>query len=181
MKERWVPVPGYEDLYEVGSLGGVRRRGGAVPFTSKRGTNGYLYIDLSRGGKKTRFLVHRLVATAFLGLCPSAAHQVNHRDADRANNAPANLEWVTGRENVQHAILLGHVGGRPMPGAENPRARLTWESVREIRALRGHVGARRLACRYGVSRSAIQWIHQGKHWKSPDEWPADLRVREVPV
>ena len=50
------------------------------------------------------FLVHRLVAAAFLGRAPSPAHwMVNHLDSDRCNNHVSNLKYVTPGENVRHA------------------------------------------------------------------------------
>lgn len=50
-------------------------------------------------------LVHRLVARAFLEP-PTAGGRtlVNHIDGNRSNNAVANLEWVTYRENALHAF-----------------------------------------------------------------------------
>ena len=50
------------------------------------------------------FLVHRLVAAAFLGRAPSLEQWVvNHVDNDRCNNHVSNLEYVTPSENAQHA------------------------------------------------------------------------------
>lgn len=171
MSERWRPIVGYEGVYEISDFGRVRRCSGGQGaivgrvLTCKRGTAGYLHVDLSIGDQKTRFLIHRLVATAFIGPRPSDSHEVNHRDAVKTNNAATNLEWLTRQENIAHAGELGLYGGRPLPGSSNGRAKLTDFQVAEIRSLKGIVGARRLAERFGVSRSAIQFIHQGKHWK----------------
>lgn len=44
--------------------------------------------------------VHRIVATAFLGMPPSAQHVVDHIDANKRNNRPENLRWVTRLENI---------------------------------------------------------------------------------
>lgn len=44
--------------------------------------------------------VHRIVATAFLGIPPSSQHVVDHIDTNRRNNRPENLRWVTKLENA---------------------------------------------------------------------------------
>jgi hypothetical protein len=49
-------------------------------------------------------------------------------------------------------------------GEANPAAKLTWEQVREIRALRGQVPTIELAAAHGVSQMAIQRIMNGKTW-----------------
>lgn len=166
----WKDVPGYEGVYEVSNTGRIRRVGrarGATPgrILTVKTANGYSYADLSLGDKKVRYLVHRLVALAFLGLPPTPSSVVNHKNCDKLDNRPENLEWTTYLGNARHAVAHGRVGGKPSPGESNGRAKLTHQQALEIRALRGIVGARELARRYGVSRSAIQFIHQGKHWR----------------
>lgn len=61
--------------------------------------NGYVGVRLN----KKSYLVHRLVAQAFLGLDPSTNLQVNHINGDKMNNNVNNLEIVTPSENVIHA------------------------------------------------------------------------------
>lgn len=133
-------------------------------LTQKKATNGYRHVDLSREDRKVRFGIHRLVAYAFIGPPPTVDHVVNHLNGAKADNRSENIEWVTRGENVSHGYRTGLNPGPDVKGARNPRAKLTQEQVAEIRALRGIVGARTLAVRFGVSRSAIQFIHQGKHW-----------------
>ena len=170
VSEEWRPITGYEGVYEVSSLGRVRRiasgqgaTAGRV-LTEKKATNGYRHVDLSKSDYKIRHRIHRLVAYAFIGPPPTPRHGVNHIDGDKTNNRPSNIEWATQSENVSHAYKLGLNPGPDVKGAKNPRAKLTPAQVEEIKALRGVEGARVLARRFGVSRSAIQFIHQGKHW-----------------
>ena len=45
-------------------------------------------------------MIHRIVATAFLGEPPTEQHIVDHKDTNRHNNRPENLRWFTKLENV---------------------------------------------------------------------------------
>ena len=62
----------------------------------------YLFVYLSdRHKKKKKFYVHRLVATAFI---PTDDYtlQVNHINRNPLDNRVTNLEWCTGRQNMDH-------------------------------------------------------------------------------
>lgn len=52
------------------------------------------------------FLIHRLVAQEFIPN-PDGKQVVNHKDADKTNNKIENLEWMTAKENGQHAYSHG--------------------------------------------------------------------------
>jgi hypothetical protein len=166
--EQWLPVRGYEGLYEVSSRGQVRRIGtgcGSVPGRILRLTKhpqGYQAVSLSSGNHRQTFLVHRLVAAAFLGPVP-AGHEVNHKDGDKRHNCPGNLEYVVRERNIQHAMETGLMN---LHGADNPAARLTAEQVVAIRAQHdaGGSGYKRLASEYGVSWGAIRQIVKRRSW-----------------
>ena len=109
MQEQWKDINGWEDLYEISSLGNIRSK-----RTNKirvLGTNnfGYQTIRLYDGCRIEKFLVHRLVAKAFIPN-PENKEQVNHIDGDKTNNAVNNLEWCTQSENEIHAIKNGLKG-----------------------------------------------------------------------
>lgn len=59
------------------------------------------YFSISLGGKN-RYLIHRLVATAFIPN-PLDLPQVNHKNGNGLDNRAENLEWVTNRDNALHA------------------------------------------------------------------------------
>ncbi len=185
MPERWQPIPGYAGLYEISDQGRVRRCGGGRGasrgrvLTSKRATNGYRHVDLSRGDMKVRFGIHRLVAMAFIGPAPDANAVVNHLDGNKARNVPDNLEWCAAGENNRHAYRTGLRQPPNVRGALNPRARLSASEAAEIRALRGTERQCDTAARFGVARSTVQAIQSGRNWRTA-EWPADLRIREFP-
>lgn len=70
--------------------------------------NGYQIVNFVNGRKNNKtyrvgVTVHTLVARAFVsGYKPGL--QVNHIDGNKKNNKASNLEWVTGKENIEHAI-----------------------------------------------------------------------------
>tara|TARA_R110002126_G_scaffold270731_1_gene414538 strand:+ start:260 stop:760 length:501 start_codon:yes stop_codon:yes gene_type:complete len=63
-------------------------------MTPLKNNHGYLVVGLTVNKKTQNFLVHRLVATAFIEN-PKNLPFVNHKDRDRSNNNISNLEWCT--------------------------------------------------------------------------------------
>lgn len=109
-KEIWKDIKGYDGLYKVSNKGNVRSldridslwrliKGKLLkPWITK---NGYVIIKLGR--KHKHFLVHRLVANAFIPN-PYNKPQVDHINSDRSNNNVSNLRWVTQTENNLNPI-----------------------------------------------------------------------------
>lgn len=108
----------YEGLYEVSNLGNVRSLARMTPsrwgnmklspgglLSPEVHRLGYKRVHLSKKSVRTKFLVHRLVATAFVK--PNGKPHINHIDSDRGNNRVDNLEWVTPKENSEHAVRAG--------------------------------------------------------------------------
>ena len=119
MEEIWKDIEGYEGIYQVSNLGRVRSldryytkphpRNGVPTKYFKRGSiitnhtlrNGYTNVMLKFEGGKKNFMVHRLVAKAFVpGYFEGA--DVNHKDCNRQNNHADNLEWMTRRDNLMY-------------------------------------------------------------------------------
>lgn len=71
--------------------------------------NGYVSFNITLpDGKKKRIYAHRAVASAYIkNDSPSTKIEVNHIDGDKNNNCVDNLEWVTSKENAQHALKTG--------------------------------------------------------------------------
>lgn len=105
--------------YEVSNTGKVRRCGSDKDH-SVRDKKGYLTTDLYFGGERKTARVHRLVAEEFIPN-PHDKPCVNHIDGNKHNNNASNLEWVTKKENVNHAWANGLAKpSRSMLGRKNP-------------------------------------------------------------
>jgi hypothetical protein len=112
--ERWLPVVGWEDIYEVSDRGRVRRCGahnvGRWPpgriTTGTANAQGYRRAMLQQGERRSTPAVHRLVLEAFIGPCPPG-HEVNHKNGNKADNRLVNLEYLTPPANSQHAVDTG--------------------------------------------------------------------------
>ncbi|CAM0029156.1 HNH endonuclease [Vibrio phage D530] len=88
--------------YMISSHGRVMniKRGKFMALGTKKA--GYKQVGLTVGGKRVWFLVHRLVAQAFIPN-PEGKPEVNHKDEDKANNFDWNLEWMTEQENTEYS------------------------------------------------------------------------------
>lgn len=62
---------------------------------------GYKKIRLTINDVGRNFLVHRLVAEAFIPN-PENLPQINHKNSDKADNRPENLEWCTNSYNYHY-------------------------------------------------------------------------------
>lgn len=85
--------PKYKNVWEVSTLGRVRRNG--ILKTPKEKTGGYLVIKNKR--------LHRIVAETFIPN-PDNKPCVDHIDGDKKNNSVSNLRWVTHKENNNNPI-----------------------------------------------------------------------------
>ena len=171
IREEWRPVIGFEQEYEVSSLGRVRSsgrmvraRGGSTQWRRGRmlsprvSTQGYTRVALSRRSKREEAPIHRLVAEAFIGPRPER-NDINHKNGVKDDNRVSNLEYVTRGENLRHAYGTGL---RPPTYGH---ALLTTEQVRYARKVHGSLTARQIAAELGCSVSAVWRLLNGTTWR----------------
>jgi len=165
-EERWLPVVGYEGIYDVSDWGNIKRVGASSGATIGRIlkpliTYGYKHVGLHKNGKHRQARIHRLVMYAFVGPCPKGK-QVNHKDGDKLNNHLWNLEYVTAGENTRHALNLGL--RVPLRGEDNSRSKLKEDNVHKIRKLLGKETQTAITAMFNVSRRNISHIASGSTW-----------------
>ena len=128
---RFLPVKGYEGLYEVTEIGQVRsierkiqgKDGAVYPFKGRilcphtHKDTGYLQVSLWKENKGTQQYIHRLVAEAFIPK-DEGRDFVNHINGNKQDYNLSNLEWCTRSENMLHST---YVLGNPKP--PNPKGK----------------------------------------------------------
>ena len=173
--EKWLPITGYEGLYEVSNTGKIKSLGRYKSF-GNRGSKvwmdekiliprkdkyGYCIVQLCKNGKKKFAKVHRLVATAFVDN-PKSKPFVDHINTIKNDNRVENLRWVTSKENSNNPITLK----RNRKLKHNKRKVICLETQKIYNSIKeaGEI--------IGISESSIVCCCQGRnltakglHWK----------------
>lgn len=107
--EQWKTIKDYEGLYEVSNIGRVKslKYGKEKILKSYIANTGYLVVTLCKNNESKHFMVHRLVAFAFVDGWFEGA-EIDHIDTNRENNIWTNLRWVTHRGNMNNELTLQH-------------------------------------------------------------------------
>lgn len=162
MEEVWKTIEGFNNHYSVSTLGRVRRD---APGKSTKSGNflkprirpdGYTEAHLSFKNISKLIYIQRLVAIAFIGK-PDFGFEVNHKDGDKKNNRLDNLEYVTRKTNIIHAIKNG---------LRHNCSKLKKEDVLNIRRLiKNKIKTmNEIASIYKISPSAVSNIKNRKTW-----------------
>lgn len=115
-KEEWKSIndPALKDMYMVSNCGRIWSAARNQEMKQSQNKHGYLRLSLEVSGKTKEYKVHRLVAKTFIPN-PLNLREVNHKDGNKTNNNINNLEWVTPKENVNHAYANNlHSNVRPI-------------------------------------------------------------------
>lgn len=175
MEEFWKDKKDYEGLYQISNWGRVKsldrwvkscygtkqlKKGQVLQIYND--LNGYSCVRLSKDGKHTNFLVHRLVAEAFIDN-PDNLPCVNHKDEDKQNNHYLNLEWCTHKYNVNY----GNRNKKVAEKLSKPVLQYTldgqfvkeWKSIKEC-GRNGFVSANIYKCCNGKRKK-----HKGFIWR----------------
>lgn len=161
----WEPIPGY-GRYEASENGLIRstdykRTGNPKIIKPSKSKCGYLKsMFLRDDGKYCTRPVHYMVSLAFFGQRPKGT-EINHKNGEKTDNRPENLEYVTKSENVLHAYRNGLMTKKR--GSLNGMSKLTEDDVSQIRAYREkfvgrYYGIKKLAEECGISEAQIKDI-----------------------
>ena len=142
-------VCGYEGLYAVTTLGRVwsYRKKKYMKFRIDK--KEYSNVIFCKNSKRTEIRVHRLVGLAFIENLQGKP-QINHKNGIKSDCRVSNLEWVTARENIQHASDMGL----------NKTYKLTYDDKVLICKIHRtfEISQKRIADIFGVSQPAIHYI-----------------------
>lgn len=156
-EEVWVNVKGSK-FTEVSSLGRFRTsffKKGVTICKQHISKTGYLALRIN--GKTQR--AHRIIATAFIPN-PLNLPQVNHIDGNKLNNNFNNLEWVSNKQNSEHAWKNGLI--KRQFGEKTSKAILTNEDA--INIVNSNSTDKEIAILYNVHDTTINSIRCGKNW-----------------
>jgi len=182
MLSEWRGIPGFS-CYEVSEFGhirrslstpttgkvGYRKRPGALLKAEKTKQGYNRFFLLADNGRLKKIFVHRVVALAFIGPCPSEKHLALHWDDNPRNNHYSNIRWGTTKDNYKDAVRNGKsvlICGVDARGEKNAAARLTNKKVLQARRLffSGKEKLTTLAQEAGVALSTMSKAINGKNW-----------------
>lgn len=166
MLEVWLPVLGYEGLYEVSNFGNVK----SLARIDHRGRNwkesiiggmrksGYMICTLSKKGKKRQIFIHKLVMEAFVGKKPFFNSAICHGDGNPSNCNLINLRYDTPKGNSGDTIIHG----RTNRGYKHWSNKLTNDQVLSI--YKDNRSCFIISKEYPVSETSIRDIKTGRSW-----------------
>jgi hypothetical protein len=157
--EDWRYVPHYEGIYIVSNRGRIRSFVRKSYVILKPVANGSGYYQVTLLSK--RFLVHRLVAIAFLERI-EAKDVVNHLDSNPGNNYWWNLEWATCLENQIYSGAFGN--GYKKKGSNNYQAKINELTARAIVCLYKEFKPKQISRILGIPVKYIYRVVGGKTW-----------------
>jgi hypothetical protein len=175
LSEEWKAVVGYEGLYEVSSQGSVRSLDRTVLYPNgkpNRNFKGkllkqclnvkqrYYGVRLSKQGKTKLWLIHQLVAAAFLGNKP-ADHVICHGPKGHLCNEINNLSYGTFSQNAKDQWR----DGTKIYGEKVFNSKLTAKKVLQIKKLRkSGKTLTELSQKFAISPQRICDIMSGRGW-----------------
>lgn len=97
--------PNIKDCYWINDKGEIHNKNTGNKISYKVERDGYVRVSLMKKTGGTTYLqIHRIYMMAFKPNNNMEKLQINHIDGNKQNNNLDNLEWVTPKENIAHAI-----------------------------------------------------------------------------
>lgn len=162
--EIWKDIENYEGVYQVSNYGRIKSFAQKslgkikIPHILNKG---YLRIGLDKNANEVLYLVHRLVAMAFIPN-PFKKPQINHKNSNKQDNKVQNLEWCTNGENLKHSYSMGiHC----QDGMKNNNVKLNELQVRVIRKCKD-IDNVKLGKIFNVNNTTIGRIKRKTTWIS---------------
>lgn len=114
LDEEWLPIQGYEGLYDISNYGRVRshdykKRGETRILSTHARLGYYVKVGLRTGNTRRYYRVHRLVAAAFLPPPQEGQTQVEHLNCDIRDNRVSNLRWTHPKGNMANPLTRYHM------------------------------------------------------------------------
>lgn len=175
--EIWKPIEGYEELYGISNYGRIKSYNKTITDSTNKERfwkekilklnilkSGYCIIHLYKNRKRKAFFIHKLVIENFSDKYLDK-NCVNHKNGLKYDNRLENLEWVTYKENMKHAIKNGLFNN--VLGENHYNSRLNNKIIKQIREeYIPHIfGWLKLAKKYNTTHQNIGKILKRKSWK----------------
>lgn len=129
-------------------------------------SNGYKGYVIYVEQKAYRFLAHRMVAETYIPNHDNKP-QVNHMDGDKLNNNVSNLEWVTCKENHEHAKRTGltsHLSGLRAVQAQCREVQPNTKKIVDTTTGKVYDSIADAALDLGINRKTLsRWIKQSSN------------------
>lgn len=135
--EIWKAIEGYEGLYEISNYGRVKSLKRKRILKQCLTYKGYCCIGLYKNNKFKSFLVHRLVAMAFIQN-PNKFPIINHKDENKANNHVDNLEWCTHKYNTNYGTGIKRKNEKCLKPIKCVETNIIYSSASELKKLYGY-------------------------------------------
>lgn len=168
--EIYKDIEGYEGLYQISSNGVIRSLGNDKTRKEKIlkpaiNNKGYLYVGLHKQRKRKHYLIHRLVAEAFIPN-PNNYPIINHKDENPLNNNVSNLEWCTYEHNNNYGTRNQRVAASCTNNQKKSKpvfcleTGVVYPSASEVERQLGFLQGNISACCNGKRKQVY-----GFHWK----------------
>lgn len=175
-ESEWRDIRGYEGYYQISNFGQVRGltrlvvKSDGIVYNKKGGLlkptlscAGYYVVELRKSCRGKKFLVHRLVAFAFIPN-PENKPEVNHKNFIKTDNRVENLEWLSGPENAQHfhkAHPMWNIELLGGYGATHPRSKAVNQHTKAGEFIKRYESINIAGKETGVSCTSIRYAAQG--------------------